>query len=360
MAMGLGGSFQALAQQATQPQQANRFSGRDLMSMMSGAETIKAQRLKNEAATKSMADDDAARERLRQRRRILAMNDNMPKAIAAMKKAGDFEGAFQVAEQHRKTLEADLGLVGTLSELATNQATYEKLRGDLVTRGVIDKSELPAKWSSTVWAEKRKQYESRIARIRNSVSRVDEKGRVMLREERLNPEGKVVEQGPEFMSERDRAGVSAERVARIRAATARMPKPSSMRAADSNAIRKAVERMFEPMTDPATGEMISPLKRDDARKVQVLTDAASRIWASAGGAMPHETAVAQALRMAPQLVGGIGEIDPGGGPLKLRRRPQPEPQVSVPPLRSPEEIRKQRGVNQALRPQRLAPGGPKF
>ena len=334
-----------------------RRTGPDFANAFAAGQRAQGAKLQKERQALALDEEKQRSERLKQRRQILATQDNMPKAVDQMMKAGDYEGAFAIADQHRKTIEGELKLVDMWGEHIKDEASYENLRGDLVRRGMIDGEELPAKYSDSVWAAKRNELKKKIDKVQTVVSRV-QGSRVFMQQERVNADGEVVERGPEFLSPQDRANISRERIAGQRAAGKSAGKPVRMKAADTNAIRKAVERIFEPIIDPATGALKSPLQADDARKAQMLTDLASRIWMQSGGVVPHETAVRMAMQQAPQFVGSMGAIQPSGGPLQLQKRGAPTPAQPTPPLGSVEDLRRQQGRKNTLRP--LSITAPKF
>lgn len=341
----MGMNFNALAQ-ATAPRPPQQSGAAN--AFMAGQQ-IRNNRTRNQIAEAQLKSQREREQRLKNRRDTLRMHDRYPDAVRELMKAGDYEGAFAIAQQGAKVLNSELKLAGQLSEAIGDEAAYERFRSSVIAQGSLTPEELPEKYSDSAWKQVQDRKRNQLNKVIQVVSDVDaESGEIMMKELQLNARGETIQESDEFLSPQDKAfrqqaKMADKRVQIARFKAAKTGKPFEMTGSIYSQIARAVASAVGGDWDEKTGQFKLKDINDREKAIQALAAAENEVRRSEGRTLPSQ-AVLNALNslryFEVKQMGGLGQgqtpdpraADPNYSPLSgVPARPPAPNALQLPP-----------------------------
>jgi len=272
------------------------FRPMNLGNVLSNVEQIKGARIRNRIGQMQTEEMENQQQNRQKRQQIMAMVDDMPGRIDAMKAEGMYDEAFDLQNQYLQIKKNGMVIADGMLRNVTPE-TWTQMRGDLIRQGAIEPYEMPTNYSQE-WLQNK--YNKAKADYKVVTETYGSKDGAMKQDYRVieGQREKVGDPYPAYKPDKEKAGGRGT--------------AGGLKAADSNAIANATADMFGGIYDPQTGR-IGGIDPKETSRVAAIQARAEELYMKNPG-MGHRMAANEAAREAGIDIQRLG---PTADPLNL-------------------------------------------
>jgi hypothetical protein len=261
-----------------------QFQTLDYGAAIRSAETIKYDRLRNQALGAELKEHENMLQKRAQYEEIRARVERTPDEIQELEAAGLWEEADKLKLSYAAQLASSVEITAAMREAITAD-NYKQTRQDLINAGVPP-SLFPVEYSDTWFRDQSKKARDAMSVL---TFRDELEGQTVATDYIIR-NGTIFKEGKPY---RPAASVSAQ--ARQTAADKKGEEGFKMPASIENSISSQVAGLYGASFDPATGVFFG-IKGEDAKRAQTVREEAAKRYKAAAGKLTVSEAVAQAGR----------------------------------------------------------------
>lgn len=296
--------------------------GGNFLQQAATAESVRGARIRNQLSANQLALSEEAQANLERVRQMRRTQETGADIVRELRASGHNDAADMFIQQQQEQYLNAQKLVSEAARWVKDATTYENLRSSLIQEGAIEPEDMPVNYDPR-W------FQAEAGRIKNKLStfnrdvRVDPQGRRVQQQVIQDASGRVVGQGPEFVSPQDRRESRLARDMRQRR-EARQRKELAetrpeLRPAVSNSINRAVGEALGGTFDIVTGRI--QLKDQQSRQRLIQLSELAEDLLKTGEASSINEAVARAFREAGIPIPGAGMPTPNPPIVAPGQRP---------------------------------------
>lgn len=262
----------------------------NFMQAAAGAESVRGARVRNAMAQQQLELSAEAQMNRRKVRAARKQSENAGEIVGRLRANGDHEAADGFIRSQQKQHEAAIKAIESAGRWVTDESTYEQLRTNLLTRGVIEPEDMPANFDPKFFGLEAKRIRNKLSTLNRVVG---VKNGIPQQEQITQDEfGNVLSRSPTFEATSDR------REQRLLAESLRNRKKDGVTldlpVAVSNSINRSVGTAIGGQFDIITGRFVFSDAAQRQQAAQVAEDA--ELLLKKGQATSVQQAVTQALR----------------------------------------------------------------
>lgn len=279
----------------------NAFRQLDYGAAIQSGNTIKRQRVQNQLLGQDLEERQEILRKREESKRIRMTYERMPEQIEQLEASGLFDEAANMRQSY---VQSKTGAVKMLEDMrrGINADNYDQLRQDLIQSGAVEPELMPAEYSDEWFDHVIREERGKLKKF--TVTRTAG-GKVMSQDQLLyDVSGEVSQEGTPYEAAADvRARVNPG--GRTKSDSDKGPK-----AADENAILRAIGIVFDSPWDPIT-EKFAGLEKDQGVKLLSIGELASVLYKD-GGRTRLQAAGEAARRSGVNVRDIAGSDDPLG------------------------------------------------